>query len=41
MSAIIIGDGPDAKLKRLAKELGLEKNIEFTGFLENYDEALP
>ena len=41
VSAIIVGDGPDAaKLKRLAKELGLEKNVEFTGFLENYDEAI-
>jgi glycosyltransferase involved in cell wall biosynthesis len=41
ISTIIIGDGPDAnRLKRLAKELGLEDNIKFTGFLENYDETI-
>jgi glycosyltransferase involved in cell wall biosynthesis len=41
IKATIIGDGPDAgRLKGLAKSLGLEENIEFTGFLENYDQAL-
>ena len=41
ISTVIIGDGPDAaRLKRLAKELGLENNIKFTGFLENYDETI-
>ncbi len=39
--AIIVGDGPDMeKLKALTRGLGLEKNVEFTGFLESYDEAL-
>lgn len=39
--AIIIGDGPDKeKLRALTRELGLEKNVEFTGFLESYDDAL-
>jgi glycosyltransferase involved in cell wall biosynthesis len=38
---IIIGDGPENyKLKALARELDLEKNILFTGFLSNYNEAL-
>ena len=41
ISTVIIGDGPDAtRLKRLAKELRLENNIKFTGFLENYDETI-
>jgi glycosyltransferase involved in cell wall biosynthesis len=41
VKAVIIGDGPDAgKLKRLASSLGVDENIEFTGFVENYDEAL-
>jgi glycosyltransferase involved in cell wall biosynthesis len=38
---ILIGDGPEyTKLKHLTKDLGLEKNIKFTGFLENYDEVV-
>lgn len=41
ISTVIIGDGPDiARMKLLAKELGLENNIKFTGFLENYDETI-
>lgn len=41
ISTTIIGDGPDAaRMKRLARELRLENNIKFTGFLENYDEAI-
>ena len=41
ISTVIIGDGPEAiRVKRLAKELGLENNIKFTGFLENYDETI-
>ncbi len=39
--AIIMGDGPDMeKLKALTQDLSLERNVEFTGFLESYDEAL-
>jgi len=38
---IVIGDGPEMeRLKALVGELGLEKNVEFTGFLENYNDAL-
>jgi L-malate glycosyltransferase len=38
---IIIGDGPEnEKLRYLVSKLGLEKNVEFTGFLSNYDEAI-
>jgi glycosyltransferase involved in cell wall biosynthesis len=38
---IVIGDGPEMRrLKALVSELGLKKNVEFTGFLENYDDAL-
>lgn len=41
IKALIVGDGPDiGNLKRLAKELGLEKNIKFTGFLESYDDII-
>lgn len=41
VSTVIIGDGPDAaRIKQLAKELGLENNIKFTGFLEDYDETI-
>ena len=28
------------RLRNLVSELGLEKNVEFTGFLSNYDEAI-
>ena len=39
--AVIIGDGPEKeRLRALTGKLGLEKNIEFSGFLENYDDAL-
>ena len=41
LRTIIIGEGPEySKLKNLAIDLGLEKNIRFTGFLENYDEVV-
>lgn len=41
IKAVVIGDGPDTgRLKGLAKGMGLDENIEFTGFLENYDQAL-
>ncbi len=39
--AVVIGDGPEMEnLKALVSELELNKNVEFTGFLENYDDAL-
>jgi len=39
--AIIVGDGPENKrLKSLVHEKGLEKNVHFSGFLENYGDAL-
>jgi glycosyltransferase involved in cell wall biosynthesis len=38
---IIIGEGPEyTKLRHLATDLGLEKNIRFAGFLENYAEII-
>jgi glycosyltransferase involved in cell wall biosynthesis len=38
---IVIGDGPEMEnLKALVSDLGLKKNVEFSGFLENYDDAL-
>ncbi len=41
IKSIVVGDGPDAgRLKGLAKSLGLAENIEFTGFLESYDQVL-
>jgi len=41
IKAIIIGDGPEMeKLRALTRDLGLERNVEFTGFLESYDEAV-
>jgi glycosyltransferase involved in cell wall biosynthesis len=41
VKAVIIGDGPDAaNLKRLVADLGLEENVEFAGFVEDYDQAL-
>jgi glycosyltransferase involved in cell wall biosynthesis len=40
ISAVIVGDGPERdKLKALVHELNLEKNVEFTGFLD-YDASL-
>ncbi len=39
--AVIIGDGPEREnLRSLARSLDLEKNIKFTGFLEDYDQAV-
>jgi glycosyltransferase involved in cell wall biosynthesis len=39
--AIIIGDGPERmRLEALARELRLDGNLEFMGFLESYDDAL-
>ena len=36
-----MSDGPEMeRLRSLTGKLGLEKNIEFCGFLENYDDAL-
>jgi glycosyltransferase involved in cell wall biosynthesis len=40
IKCIIIGDGPEKnKLTNLAKQLKLEKNIIFTGFLEKYEDV--
>jgi glycosyltransferase involved in cell wall biosynthesis len=37
----IIGDGPEAPvLKSLSRELELERNVIFTGFLDDYDEVI-
>jgi L-malate glycosyltransferase len=39
--AIIIGDGPEAaSLKHLSCEKGLKNNVEFCGFVDDYDDAL-
>ena len=39
--ALIIGDGPESSdLKSRVRESGLEDNVEFCGFLEDYDDAL-
>ena len=41
VKCVIIGDGPEKKeLEKLAYDLGLENNLEFTGFLEDYDEVI-
>jgi len=41
VKALIVGDGPEmGKLKSLVHEKELEKNVDFVGFLENYNEAL-
>ena len=41
IKCIIIGDGPEkSKLEKLANDLGLDNNIKFTGFLENYDDVI-
>jgi len=38
---IVVGDGPErGRLAAMVRELGLEKNVKFTGFLDEYDEAL-
>jgi glycosyltransferase involved in cell wall biosynthesis len=41
VKCVIIGDGPEKKeLEKLVYDLGLENNLEFTGFLEDYDEVI-
>jgi len=41
VKALIVGDGPEmGRLKSLVSELELEKNVEFCGFLEDYNDAL-
>ena len=36
-----MGDGPEkGKLKSLVSELKLDKNVDFSGFLEDYNEAI-
>ncbi|MCJ7443172.1 MAG: glycosyltransferase family 4 protein [Methanotrichaceae archaeon] len=38
VSAVIIGGGPEKeRLKTIVKELGLEENVEFTGFVDDND----
>ena len=38
---MIIGDGPErGRLEMLARDLGLEKNIEFVGFLEKHEDVI-
>ena len=38
VKCMIIGDGPEkCKLEKLVYDLGLESNIKFTGFLENWE----
>jgi len=40
IKCLIIGEGPERKnLEMLTKKLNLEKNIEFSGFLENHDDV--
>lgn len=37
----IIGDGPErAYLQRLTEKIGIEKNVKFLGFLEDFDEVI-
>ncbi|WP_456422672.1 glycosyltransferase family 4 protein [Thermococcus sp.] len=39
--AVIAGDGPERrKLELLARELGIEKNVAFTGFLGDYKDVI-
>ena len=41
VKTVIVGDGPEmGSLKSLVQELELGKNVEFCGFLEDYNEAL-
>ena len=41
VKALIIGDGPESSdLKSRVRESGLEDNVEFCGFLEDYSDAL-
>jgi glycosyltransferase involved in cell wall biosynthesis len=40
VSVVIIGDGPERQsLERLASELGLERNVQFTGALDDFDDV--
>jgi glycosyltransferase involved in cell wall biosynthesis len=41
VKCIIIGDGPEKeKLMKLTKELRVESNVEFVGFLEDHDDVI-
>jgi len=41
VKCVIIGDGPEkSECEKLAYDLGLERNITFMGFLEDYDEVI-
>ena len=41
VKALIVGDGPEmGRLQSLVAERKLEKNVDFSGFLEDYNEAL-
>jgi len=41
IKCIIIGDGPERRrLENLANDFKINKNIKFTGFLEDYDEVI-
>jgi len=41
VKCVIIGEGPEQKgLERLVYNLGLKNNIEFTGFLDDYEEVI-
>lgn len=41
MTATIVGDGPEKEnLKKLAKELTVDKNVEFIDFLPSHDEVI-
>ncbi len=41
VKALIVGDGPEmGTLKSLVSELKLNKNVDFSGFLEDYNEAI-
>jgi glycosyltransferase involved in cell wall biosynthesis len=41
VKSMIVGDGPEmGRLKSLVQELELGKNVEFCGFLEDYNDAL-
>jgi glycosyltransferase involved in cell wall biosynthesis len=41
LRAVIIGDGPEITgLKALARDRGLSGNVEFAGFMDDYDEAI-
>lgn len=41
VKCIIIGDGPERdRLEKLTSDLGLDRNIKFTGFLEDHDDVI-